>query len=223
MKLLLKMARWSLVPIVPLLIISGLIAFAFNFQPLYEYGFHRYDVGATTGLADSELSKAAEGLINYFNSDEEFIRVTVQKNGDTIQLFNDREIAHLYDVKGLIKLDYGVFVISLLYTAVVSGIMRYRRQLRHLAAPMFWGGTLTLAVLIVVSATAASNFDAFFTRFHQFSFANDFWLLDPTKDYLIMLFPGGFWQDASIFIASLIGTASIVVTLIGWRNLNRDN
>jgi len=38
-----------------------------------------------------------------------------------------------------------------------------------------------------------------------------------------MLFPGGFWQDASIFIASLIGTASIVVTLIGWRNLNRDN
>ena len=214
-----KIVKWLFVPIIPLLIISGVIAFAFNFQPLYEYGFHRYDVGKTTGLADSELSKAASGLIAYFNSNDEFINITVQKNGEPFQLFNEREILHLRDVKGLIKLDYGVFVVSLLCTTLLTGVMLYKKRPRFLAAPAFWGGTTTLAALAVTVAVALSNFDAFFTRFHQLSFANDFWLLDPTKDYLIMLFPGGFWQDASIFIAALIGIVAAIITIAGWRNL----
>ena len=221
-KLLLKIAKWLLVPIIPLLIISGVIAFAFNFQPLYEYGFYRYDVGKTTGLADSELSKAASGLIAYFNSNEEFINIVVQKNEEPFQLFNEREIIHLHDVKGLIKLDYTVLVVSLIYTTLFAGIMFYRKQTRSLAAPAFWGGATSLALLTLTVAIAASNFDAFFTRFHQLSFANDFWLLDPSKDYLIMLFPGGFWQDASIFIAGLIGIVAVIVTIVGWRNLKTE-
>jgi integral membrane protein (TIGR01906 family) len=219
----LKILRWALAFIIPLLIISGVIAFSFNFQPLYEYGFHRYDVSRTTGLADGELTKAAHGLIAYFNSDEEFINVVVQKDGNPIQLFNEREILHLKDVKSLIKFDYAVFVISLLGASVISGIAIFRKQTRLLAVPVFWGGAITLAVLALVVAVAASNFDAFFTKFHQLSFANDFWLLDPTKDYLIMLFPGGFWQDVSIFIAALIGGIAAVVTVIGWRSLKANS
>lgn len=221
-KLLLKIAKWVLVPIVPLLIISGVIAFAFNFQPLYEYGFHRYEVGKTTGLADSELTKAASGLIAYFNSNDEFINIVVQKDGEPFHLFNEREIIHLHDVKGLIKLDYTVFVVSLVYTTLFFGIMLYRKQTRSLAAPVFWGGATTFAILTATVVVAASNFDAFFTKFHQLSFANDFWLLDPSKDYLIMLFPGGFWQDASIFIAALIGIVAAAVAIAGWRNLKTE-
>jgi integral membrane protein (TIGR01906 family) len=218
---LLKFARWTLVPVLPLLIISGAIAFAFNFQPLYEYGFHRYDVSKTTGLENSELAKAADGLIRYFNSNDEYIDLDVQKDGVTFQLFNDREIQHLYDVKGLIRLDYTIFLISLVGTVLVSGIALYQKKLELLVAPMFWGGTATFTLLIVTVAVAASNFDAFFTRFHQLSFANDFWLLDPSKDYLIMLFPGGFWQDASIFIAGLIGAFASAVTILGWKHLEQ--
>jgi len=97
--------------------------------------------------------------------------------------------------------------------------MIYRKQFRFLAEPAFWGRAATLALLTVTVAVAASNFDAFFTRFHELSFANNFWLLDPSKDYLIMLFPGGFWQDASIFIAFLIGIIAAIITIAGWRNL----
>ncbi|XUX00335.1 MAG: TIGR01906 family membrane protein [Dehalogenimonas sp.] len=214
-----KIFRWLVVFIIPLLIISGVIAFAFNFQPLYEYGFQRYAVSKTTGLADSELSKAAHGLINYFNSDQELIDVTVQKDGNPFPLFHDREIQHLKDVKGLVGLDYQVLIFSLLGAAMVAILAIYRKQARLLAAPVFWGGVTTLAGLILVSLVATTNFDAFFTKFHQLSFANDFWLLDPSRDYLIMLFPGGFWQDASIFIAALIGIFAAVVTFIGWKNL----
>ena len=48
------------------------------------------------------------------------------------------------------------------------------------------------------------------------SFANDFWLLDPNSDYLIMLFPGGFWYDCVIYIAVAIVVSALVAALISW-------
>ncbi len=60
------------------------------------------------------------------------------------------------------------------------------------------------------------NFDRLFLQFHLLSFANDFWLLDPTKDYLIMLFPEGFWFDAIFFGAlAILGLALILGGVAG--------
>jgi integral membrane protein (TIGR01906 family) len=51
------------------------------------------------------------------------------------------------------------------------------------------------------------GFDQLFLQFHLISFTNEFWQLDPSKDYLIMLFPQGFWYDATLFctLATVIG------------------
>lgn len=219
---LLKAARWGLVLVMPLLITSAVIAFAVNFQPLYEYGFDGYDVGATTGLVDAELSKAARGLIGYFNSGDEFIDVTVIRDGQPFTLFNEREVIHLFDVKGLIRLDYGVLAVSFIYAVLVTGTTLFRREPKRLAAPLFWGGVFTLTLVIVRAAMAITDFDAFFTQFHLLSFANDFWLLNPRTDYLIMLFPGGFWRDAMIFVDAIILSVTITATVVGWRNLTVD-
>ena len=85
--------------------------------------------------------------------------------------------------------------------------------------PMFWGGALTLAIVIAMAAMATVDFNAFFTQFHVISFANDFWLLDPATDYLIMLFPGEFWRDAVVIIGYGIGLIAVVTVFISWRNL----
>jgi len=57
------------------------------------------------------------------------------------------------------------------------------------------------------------GFDQLFWQFHLISFANELWMLDPTKDYLIMLFPQGFWYDATLFCA--LSTAGLAIILGG--------
>ncbi|MEL7562928.1 TIGR01906 family membrane protein [Dehalogenimonas sp. 4OHTPN] len=219
-RLALRAAAWGLVPAVPLLITGAVIAFAVNFQPLYEYGFDSYDVGRTTGLSEAELSRAAEGLIDYFNSGAEYIDLTVEKDGRPFALFNDREIVHLYDVKGLIHLDYQVLFWSAAYTLLISSIiMVARRQPARLAAPLFWGGVLALVIVVSRAVIAIVDFDAFFVQFHMVSFVNDFWLLNPATDYLIMLFPGGFWRDAMVFVDVIILSLTAAVTVIAWRHV----
>ncbi len=210
-------AKWLFVVCLPLLLISAGLAGAFNSLWLYKFGFDKYEISQKTGIAEVELEKAARGLISYFNSGEEDISVSVIKEGQPFSLFNQREVAHLRDVKELVRLDYRVLVASLLYALFFTGLSLFRwRNWRQLARGAMWGGSLTLALMAVLRVVTLFNFDQFFRQFHLLSFTNDLWMLDPSKDYLLMVFPGGFWYDATQFIALGVGTAAVLITGLAW-------
>ena len=70
--------------------------------------------------------------------------------------------------------------------------------------------------MLALGLGALFNFDQLFLQFHLLSFTNEFWQLDPAKDYLIMLFPGGFWYDAALFCAlATVGLAIILGGMAG--------
>ena len=208
--------RWLFILCLPALLLTTGIGLAVNSQWLYEYGFDKYNISQKTGLADTELGKAASGLISYFNSGEEAIDLTIIKDGQPFTLFNQKEIAHLKDVKGLMQLDYWVMLGTGIYVISYAGISLFWRKKeyrRRLAREVIYGGGLTLGLILFLGLAAMLDFDRFFLQFHLISFANDLWLLDPTKDYLIMLFPQGFWYDATLFCA--LGTVVMAVVLAG--------
>ena len=207
-------AKWIFMLCVPILLFSASIGWAVNSLWLYKYGFDEYDVGQTTGLAPSELERSATGLISYFNSGDEYISLSVMKDGKPFELFNQREVIHLKDVKGLIWLDYWILLGTLIYVLAYVGVClfwhkgRYRQRLIW---PVIGGSGITLILMLVLGVGTLLNFDQLFLQFHLISFANEFWQLDPTRDYLIMLFPQGFWFDAAVFCALATGSGAVVL------------
>jgi integral membrane protein (TIGR01906 family) len=200
----------------PILVVTATIAFEFNSLWLYKNGFEKYNVSQVTGLSKAELEKAARGLISYFNSDEEYISLTVIKDGQPFELFNQREVAHLKDVKGLIQLDYHLLLGAAIYVGAYAGICLFqrKRRRRRLAWGVVGGSSIALGMMIALGiGSTVQGFDQLFTQFHLFAFANDFWMLDPTRDYLIMLFPEGFWYDVVMLFAKI--SMGIVGTLCG--------
>jgi len=209
-------AKWLFILCLPVLLLTASIGWAVNSAWLYKYGFDKYDISSTTGLADSELEKAATGLIGHFNSDEEYIDLTVTKDDRPFVLFNQREVIHLKDVKELIRLNYRVLLGTLIYVLGYTAVSLFRgkrRYWRQLAGGVVGGGGITLALMLTLGMGTLLGFDRLFLQFHLVSFANDFWQLDPTRDYLIMLFPQGFWYNATLFCA--LGTAGMAVILGG--------
>ncbi len=197
--------------------LTASIACAVNSPWLYKYGFNKYYVGETTGLSEQELDKAARGLISYFNSGEEFVDITVEKDGKIFTLFNEREVMHLKDVKGLFRLDYIVLLCTFVYGLVYTLITVYWRNgiyKRTLAWGIVGGGGTTLALMLALGLGIFYNFDWLFLQFHLLSFANDLWQLDPAKDYLIMMFPRDFWYDAALFCALGTLVAAVVSGVI---------
>lgn len=216
MKILMLVARWLFVLCLPLLLLSASIGGMFNSLALYHYGFDKYGVSQTTGLPDAELDKAARGLIHYFNSGDEYINLTVVKNGQTYTLFNEREVVHLKDVKGLFRLDYWIFLGALIYALIYVSFFIWLRAWRRLSAGLVWGGGLTLGLMLLFGLSAMLNFDQFFLQLHLLSFANELWQLNPSQDYLIMLFPGGFWYDVTLFIAIATSVGAVILGGVGY-------
>ncbi|UCC16367.1 MAG: DUF1461 domain-containing protein, partial [Dehalococcoidales bacterium] len=193
----------------PFLLFAAAIGIAFNSLSLYEYGFDKYNVVSTTGLARTELVKSAETLISYFNSGEDYIELTVEKDGVEFELFTREESIHMKDVKGLVRLDYGVLIGTLAYVLGYTGICLYKRKRGGLIARnLLIGSGVTLALIMALWLGSLWNFDKLFHQFHLIAFSNDFW---SAKGYMLKLFPGDFWYDATLFC--VLGMAASAVVL----------
>jgi len=219
MKILGIIAKWLFILCLPILLLTASISWTANSLWLYKTGFEKYGVSQTTGLSESELEKAARGLISYFNSDDEYISLTVMKDGKPFELFNEREVIHLKDVKGLIRLDYRLLWGTLIYVLAYAGVSLFRRKKRYwrqLAWSVVWGSSIALGLTLALGIGALFNFEQLFLQFHFISFANEFWLLDPTRDYLIRLFPEGSFYDMALFFGSVnIGLAVVLGGVAG--------
>ena len=210
-----RVTKWLFILCLPLLLLSASIGGAANSTALYHYGFDKFGVSRTTGLSSAELDDAARGIINYFNSGEEYINVTIVKNGQTFSLFNEREVIHLKDVKGLFRLDYWIFLGTLVYSLAYVIFVLLLGGKRRVGRGLIWGSGLTLGLMLLLGLSTLFNFDQLFLQFHLMSFTNEFWQLDPSRDYLIMLFPGGFWYDTTIFIAIATGVGAAILGGVG--------
>ena len=208
-------AKWLFILCLPLLLLTASLALVVNSAWLYEYGFDKYNVGQTTGLDQLELEKAATGLIHYFNSGEGHISLSVMKDGKPFVLFYQREVAHLKDVKALIWLDYWLLLGTLIYALGYAGVSLWWRRRRQLAWGLIGGSGLTLVLMLALGLGALFNFERLFLQFHLISFTNELWLLDPAKDYLIMLFPQGFWYDATLFCTGVAWVGAMVLGGVG--------
>ncbi len=220
-----NIAKWLFIFSLPALLISAAINFEFNSLWLYRNGFEKYNVSEATGLDKAELEKAAAGLIGYFNSGDEYISLTVVKDGEPLELFNQREVAHLKDVKALMQLNLRLLVGTAAYVGVYAGISlfwRRKRYRRQLAWATVIGSSITLGMIIALGAgSMLLDFNELFTRFHLVAFTNDLWMLDPATDYLIMLFPEGFWYDSAVLLGQITAAAAGILCGIGGLYLRR--
>ncbi len=181
-------------------------------------GFEKNGVSARTGLPPEELGRSATEISRYLLLERNDINLTVTIRGQARPLFNEREIRHMADVQSLLRgfytLQLGAVAYALLYLAG-SRLWIREGYWSALGRKLRWGGVLTLGLFGVFGVLSMLDFDKLFLRFHLLSFSNDFWMLDPTKDNLIMMFPQDFWYDSAIRLALASGAQALGATLLG--------
>ena len=202
---------------VPLFLITASVTWAFNSPGVYQRGFEKYNISFITGITESDLEQVSADIRGYFNSREEPLELRTRVFGREQDLFKPKEIVHMRDVK---KLVWGVYVIagvSAIYLLASIGagfLLRGRSYFEVLGRRVLWSGCITLALIIGVGLFALVGFDTLFLKFHQLSFSNDFWQLDPRTDYLVMLFPQDFWFDATMWVALRAVTGTLIVSAL---------
>jgi len=213
--------KLRLVPVflvLPILLVTTNVFFIINSDFLYEYGFKKYNIDKYTGIDMDQLYLAGDQIRDYFNNDEEYIVIEIDMYGERIpNLYNNREILHMKDVKDLLKVVKYVQIVSLLiltFYSIVAISTYSNRKVIKLLKDLSLGGIFTLGLILLIGISFVFGFNKLFLYFHLISFSNDLWLLDPRYDYLIMMFPQGFFFDSTMFIAILTILEAILISVI---------
>ncbi len=220
-------AQWLFIICLLVLLLTGSIGVVANNLGLWlgEYGSERYDVSQTLARAgleldNTEIERIYDSLVSYFNSGEEYISLTVVSDGLEINLFTAEEVIHFKDVKGLIWLDYWLFVGTLIYILAYAGIsLFWRKDRRRLALGLVWGGGLSIALMLaLVLLDALSGFGELWYQFHLLFFSNIYW---SAEGYMLKLFPQKFFFDAAVFCTLVVVMGALILGGVGWWRLRK--
>ena len=191
---------------IPIFLITSNVRWAVNNIRLYEYGFNKYAVSEETGFSDEELLEVAQGLILYINTGHQ---------GSEFEIFNDREIVHLEDVRDLILVNYRLqeATLGFLLLFTIVGVIWQRKRFAFILARMLVRGSIfTIALLAVLSVVALVNFPWLFNAFHHLFFRGDSWIL---AGYLPRIFTEGFFSDAALFVIGAIVIETLIIGGLG--------
>lgn len=184
-----------------LLTVLDLTCFDRSFYPK-EYA--KYNNAEIIGISEEQLMEATDVLLDYIQGKREDMVVKATIFGEEREVFNERETAHMVDVRALYQnamlvrnLLAGVFVLGV----VVLLVLRQKRALIDLAEGIVNACAVFLAIFLAIGFFAYVDFNRFWTCFHQIFFQNDLWLLNPNTDIMIMMVPEGFFYDLVFKIA----------------------
>jgi len=196
------------------LIISGTVNIYAHSADLYKYGFAKYGVSAATGISNEQLNGVAQRMVDFFNGKLPSPQMMVQVDGLDRLLYSQKELVHMDDVRGIISIFKVLQTVAILAflaaSAAVFTTLGMRRLLRGIQA----GTIATISLMALLAAWALIDFNSLFYLFHIVSFSNDLWLLDPSRDYLIMMFTGSFFYDAAIMVTGTIIAEAVVLGLV---------
>lgn len=194
---------------VALAILTGSIAAPIIIRPFYYAQIEPLELEQSSSLGREEIIEAYDEVLDYcIGASDEFSAGVLP--------FSESGSAHFADCRRLFILDLWLFFGSM---AAIALLKLYRRRheiprlLGHGAA--FWGAAGIGAVLLVIGAAAATNFDRAFTMFHSLFFpSEDNWIFDPALDPIITLMPEEFFRNCAIFILAvlLIAGAAIIIS-----------
>ncbi|MGB7595316.1 MAG: TIGR01906 family membrane protein [Erysipelotrichaceae bacterium] len=158
--------------------------------------YKKLDVAADIGVSEADLVKSTDVLLGYLRNTRKDLNVTVTIDGTPRQMFNQKEIDHMVDVKVLYRNAILFRNLSLIIGSVIGVLMfaMYRRKAIRLLSRGIVNASIVFGVILAFVAVYASvDFYGFWTQFHQLFFRNNLWLLDPNTDNLILMVPEPFF------------------------------
>jgi len=214
MKLKLPILLSYLVSLLTPLVLIGL-ALRILLSPIYysiEYNMP-YFPADEYGFTKADRLQWAPYAVNYLVNGADITYLGDLKFDDGAQVYNDRELSHMADVKKVVKgalkawyISQAILLALLIWAWRGNFMPEFMNGLRR-------GGWWMILLALVIGGIAGGGiavdpniFWNFFSWFHGLFFTGDSWLFSYS-DTLIRLFPIRFWEDA-LLAAAVIALGS---------------
>ncbi|KPU26385.1 hypothetical protein TR13x_10400 [Caloranaerobacter sp. TR13] len=201
-------------PITMLLMNLEIVTFDISF---FKDKYEEYNIENVTGISEENLMLITEKLLDYLKGKRENIIIFTDVGGKIEQVFEERELLHLKDVRELFRKEHVTRNLTLLLS-VVSLIYIFYKDKNRLKKILVITSSIQLFLVGMLYILIYSDFYKYFTYFHKILFSNDLWLLNPETDILIQMYPLEFFSSITyrifvLFLLEILGLLLIALLL----------
>lgn len=199
-----------------ILFITSIEAVTYWTPGYYEKEYEKYHVLDDVHMEMDDLLDVTEEMMAYLRGRRDDLHVPTIVDGQPREFFNEREIAHMEDVRGLFLGAIAIRRACLAVLALSLGLLVVLKAdvKRLLPKTICVGTVLFFAVLAVLAGIISTDFTKYFIVFHKIFFSNDLWMLDPSTDLLINIVPEPFFVDTATRIGITFGISVAAVFLL---------
>ncbi len=186
-------------------------------SPMMLSLMRRYAPSEVTGLPEAEYPGMAAMIAGYLAGKQaEFQYTWVDAEGQLVEAFRDNEQHHMADCRGLFILCRRVLIASLAGFCLALALTWALRAGRDAAGGFLIGGGVVLLAVLALAVWGLMDFDGLFILFHQLSFDNGLWLMNPAENLLIRLMPIQFFiHEAAVLAVSWMGVMALAMAAAG--------
>ena len=207
------------VPLFCVLSVTRLLVLATS---TYEQALIQGQAELVTGISLEQLTAVNSQIRDYllgFTSAPLWINV-VTTEGVSLSIFNEREVAHMVDVRNLMqffwKIHDGLFVL-ILSSLTISFITFRNDPLLRIAVDVRLASLTGIGLFVILATLIFTGFDSAFYKFHELMFTNDLWILNEANDRLLQMYPRDFWYWATFRLA--VATTVVIALMFGLSQL----
>lgn len=213
------------------LLITSVEAVTYWTPGYYEKEYAKYNVLRDVHMEMDDLLDVTDEMMAYLRGNREDLHVPTVVDGQPREFFNEREIAHMEDVRGLFLSGLALRRICLIVIAACTALLfALKADVKRVLPKMICVGTVLFFVILAgLAALISTDFTKYFIIFHKIFFNNDLWMLDPRTDLLINIVPEPFFVDTAariaITFAGAVAATFVVCVLLmrSTRNKSGDN
>lgn len=171
---------------------------AVNDEEWFYREYAKLGTARQIGMSSKDIVSSMTRLIDYMEGRAPDIVIEVEAGGKTREMFNERESAHMVDVRALYQTFRSVRTfgaIAAVLMLVISSLAARRDTLKIFSRGFLIAGSIFLFLAVLLGTWVLIDFASFWTQFHLVFFTNDLWLLDPSVDRMILICPEQLFYD----------------------------
>ncbi len=193
-------------------------------RSFYTDLYEKTDLAAEENISEDDLYNSLFMMLDYVQGKRDDLDGTIIWHQRVQPTFNEKEIAHMKDVRSLWQharsAGWICFAVS-----VIAAIWLMAKHVRSGISWIAWGYLMAAAGFLIILTLLGlwmwMDFTGFWISFHHLFFSNNLWLLDPATDFMIVICPEIMFSSLITRILLLFVPAFLILAALSIYILKR--
>ena len=175
--------------------------------------YRKYDLIKNVNMEEKELLFVTEEMMSSLKGKRDNLNIEAVIDGEQQEFFNEKEIAHMKDVRVLFWGGQWLRRIGVIICVITVIFLLFQSKIEFLLKCLRNGLISFIVFMAILVGIITTNFTKYFVIFHKIFFSNNLWILNPETDRLINIVPEPFFIDTSIRIVVIFFSIILFVCI----------